>query len=70
MRELGYKSFKEGDIVVNPQMHDKRFKIEYRIDSEFIGFVPIEIDENNKPISNRLSIYTPWDKLELEDKTC
>jgi len=50
----------EGDIVVCKERYaEKKFVVEYRIDSEFIGFIPNEIGKKT------LSSFVPWNDLEV-----
>lgn len=54
----GTKIF-EGDIVVNKNIHGKKWIVEYRTDSEYVGFVLKEIGTNG------ISLFTSWNDIEV-----
>ena len=49
----------EGCLVVNKNMHGKKWVVEYRADSEYIGFVLKEIGANG------ISLFTSWNDIEI-----
>ncbi len=49
----------EGCLVVNKNMHGKKWVVEYRTDSEYVGFVLKEI------VANGISIFTSWNDIEI-----
>lgn len=49
----------EGDLVVNKAMHGKMWVVEYRTDTEYVGYVLKEIGTNN------ISIFTSWNDIEV-----
>ena len=54
----GTKIF-ERDIVVNKNIHGKKWIVEYRTDSEYVGFVLKEIGTNG------ISLFTSWNDIEV-----
>lgn len=58
--EVGNKVFYENDICVGIKCHtDKKFVIRKRVDNEFVGFLPVEI--NKKAVS----MFVRWDDLRV-----
>lgn len=53
------KEIFERDIVVNKNIHGKKWIVEYRTDSEYVGFVLKEIG------TNRISLFTSWNDIEV-----
>lgn len=49
----------EGDLVINKSMHGKMWVVEYRTDTEYVGYVLKEIGTNN------ISIFTSWNDIEV-----
>lgn len=49
----------EGDLVINKAMHGKMWMVEYRTDTEYVGYVLKEIGTNN------ISIFTSWNYIEI-----
>ena len=49
----------EGCLVVNKNMHGKKWVVEYRTDSEYVGFVLKEIGANG------ISLFTSWNDIEI-----
>lgn len=49
----------EGDLVINKSMHGKMWVVEYRTDTEYVGYVLKEIGTNN------ISIFTSWNDIEI-----
>lgn len=49
----------EGDLVINKAMHGKMWVVEYRTDTEYVGYVLKEIGTNN------ISIFTSWNDIEV-----
>lgn len=55
--DINGKLIFSGHVVENPKIHGKKWVIEYRMDSEFVGFVPVEIGKKD------LSLFTNWKDL-------
>ena len=53
------KEIFERDIVVNKNIHGKKWIVEYRTDSEYVGFVLKEIGTNG------ISLFTSWNDIEV-----
>ena len=53
------KEIFERDIVVNKNFHGKKWVVEYRTDSEYVGFVLKEIGTNG------ISLFTSWNDIEV-----
>ena len=53
------KEIFERDIVVNKNIHGKKWIVEYRTDSEYVGFVLKEIGTNG------ISLFTSWNDVEV-----
>ena len=53
------KEIFERDIVVNKNIHGKKWIVEYRTDSEYVGFVLKEIGTNG------ISLFTSWNDIEI-----
>jgi len=53
------KEIFERDIVVNKNIHGKKWIVEYRTDSEYVGFVLKEIGTNG------ISLFTSWSDIEV-----
>lgn len=51
------KEIFERDIVVNKNIHGKKWIVEYRTDSEYVGFVLKEIGTNG------ISLFTSWNDI-------
>ena len=49
----------EGCLVVNKNMHGKKWVVEYRTDSEYVGFVLKEVGANG------ISLFTSWNDIEI-----
>ena len=49
----------EGDIVIDKNKHWKVFTIEYRIDREYVGYLPVE------KWVNTLSTFVSWYNIEV-----
>lgn len=56
------KEIFERDIVVNKNIHGKKWIVEYRTDSEYVGFVLKEIGTNG------ISLFTSWNDIEVIGK--
>lgn len=53
------KEIFERDIVVNKNIHGKKWLVEYRTDSEYVGFVLKEVGTNG------ISLFTSWNDIEV-----
>ena len=40
------KRIYDGDIVINKNLHSKKWVVEYRTDSEYVGFVLVEVGKS------------------------
>lgn len=59
--DINGKRIFEGDIVQSATIRNRQWIIEYRNDSEFVGFVPCEIGK----VKNSLSTFVAWNTLEV-----
>ena len=49
----------DGDIVINKNLHSKKWVVEYRTDSEYVGFVLVEVGKSG------ISYFTSWAEVEI-----
>lgn len=49
----------QGHVVKDSLQHEKLWKIEYRVDSEYVGFIPVEIE------TNYISQFVSWKNMEI-----
>ena len=53
------KRIYDGDIVINKNLHSKKWAVEYRTDSEYVGFVLVEVGKSG------ISYFTSWAEVEI-----
>lgn len=53
------KRIYDGDIVINKNLHSKKWVVEYRTDSEYVGFVLVEVGKSG------ISYFTSWAEVEI-----
>ena len=53
------KRIYDGDIVINKNLHSKKWVVKYRTDSEYVGFVLVEVGKSG------ISYFTSWAEVEI-----
>ncbi|MHB8053653.1 MAG: YopX family protein [Candidatus Aminicenantales bacterium] len=58
-KEQSGRAIYESDIVIDKTFHGKTWVIEYRADTEYVGFLPVEIG------TNHISQFVSWSNMEV-----